>query len=105
MRSKGVTVQLLNTFYVVSAMSKIRRSSAMVPTPKAYVAKALASIGKSGGAIGRAHTNTPWSMHALADWAISYLVPQRVMLGQSLKMQLDVKRRADRKKAKAVKSN
>ncbi|KDN49917.1 NAD(P)-binding protein [Tilletiaria anomala UBC 951] len=103
-RSKGVTVQLLNTYFVVSAMSKIRRPSAMVPTPKAYVAKALASVGKQGGAVGRLHNNTPWPAHALLDWAISYIVPQSVMFSQSRKMQLAIKKRAEAKKARAAKT-
>ena len=103
--SQGVVVQLINAFYVSTAMSKIRRSSMMVPTPKQYVRSALSSIGKAGGAIGRAHTQTPWFAHAVADWAISYIVPQKLMLSQSRSMQVQVKKRADRKKAKVSKAN
>lgn len=103
-QSKGVTVELLNTYFVVSAMSKIRKSSSMVPTPKQYVAKVLTSIGKSGGAIGRRHNNTPWPMHALLDWAICHIVPQSIMFKQSLDMQLKIKKRAEAKKARAAKA-
>ncbi|OBZ67078.1 Very-long-chain 3-oxoacyl-CoA reductase [Grifola frondosa] len=40
-KSKGIDVETLNTYFVVSNMSKIRRASAFIPTPKAYVKTAL----------------------------------------------------------------
>lgn len=33
----GVTVELLNTYFVVSKLSKIRKSSWMIPKPSTYV--------------------------------------------------------------------
>lgn len=71
----GVRVACLNTYFVVSAMSGIRRSNWLVPTPKAYVGKVLKSIGTSGGAGSRPYSATLWPGHALADWAISNLLP------------------------------
>lgn len=69
---KGVDVQTVNTHFVVSNMSKIRRSSALVPTPKQYVRAALAKVGLPCGALdtGRPYVSTPYWSHALLDWFI-----------------------------------
>ena len=67
-------MQCLNTYFVVSNMSKIRKSSAMIPTPRQYVQRVLSKIGRSGGACGRPFTMTIWPMHALVDWAIQTFV-------------------------------
>ncbi|WFD33960.1 hypothetical protein MCUN1_000788 [Malassezia cuniculi] len=59
MRRVNVDVAVLNTFFVVSNMSKLRRPTLMAPTPKQYVAAALSRLGRPGGAIGRVYTTTP----------------------------------------------
>lgn len=74
LRRSKIDVQCLNTYFVVSNMSKIRRSSSMIPTPRQYVQQVLSKIGRNGGAIGRAYTMTIWPMHALVDWAIQTFV-------------------------------
>lgn len=43
--SKGITVQSVLPAYVTTKMSKIRRSSLMVPTPKTFVKHALRTVG------------------------------------------------------------
>ncbi|CAD6935883.1 unnamed protein product [Tilletia controversa] len=97
-----VTVQLLNTYFVVSNMSKIRKSSAMIPTPKQYVAQALKTVGNAGGAVGRPYTSTPWPMHALLDWVLEHVVPSKSMvLSYSHDQQQAVRKRALRKIQKA----
>lgn len=67
---KGVDVETVNTHFVVSNMSKIRKSSALVPTPKSYVRSVLAKIGLPCGALftGRPFVSTPYWSHALLDW-------------------------------------
>lgn len=67
-------MQTVNAYFVVSKMSKIRRSSSMIPTPKQYVACVLAKIGRSGGAVGRPFNTSPWPAHGLLDWAITSFV-------------------------------
>ncbi|KAL1625191.1 hypothetical protein SLS56_007386 [Neofusicoccum ribis] len=67
----GVTVQLVQSYLVTSAMSKIRRASAMIPTSKAFVAAALGKIGRSGGSQGVAYTSTPFWSHGLMLWWIT----------------------------------
>ncbi|OCK81905.1 NAD(P)-binding protein [Lepidopterella palustris CBS 459.81] len=66
----NVRVQLVQSHLVVSAMSKIRRSSAMVPTPRQFVKATLSRIGRSGGSQGVAFTSTPYWSHALFQWAL-----------------------------------
>ena len=67
----GVNVQLVQSYLVVSAMSKIRRASALIPTPKAFVRATLAKIGRKGGAQGVAYTSTPFWSHGLMQWALA----------------------------------
>ncbi|KAE8222583.1 hypothetical protein CF319_g4246 [Tilletia indica] len=99
-----ITVQLLNTYFVVSNMSRVRKSSAMIPTPKQYVAQALKTIGNAGGAVGRPYTGTPWPMHALLDWVLERVVPSKAMtLSYSHEQQQSVRKRALRKVEKAQK--
>lgn len=43
----GIVVQCLMPFYVTTKMSKLRKSSVMVPTPTAYVESSLANLGIS----------------------------------------------------------
>lgn len=51
-------------------MSKIRRSSLLVPTAPAFVHSALSSLGQSRGAQGRAYECTPYPTHALVDYVV-----------------------------------
>jgi 17beta-estradiol 17-dehydrogenase / very-long-chain 3-oxoacyl-CoA reductase len=67
----GVVVQLVIPGFVVSKMSKIRRSSALVPNPAQFVKSALGSIGLARGAQGRANESTPWWTHALLDYVVA----------------------------------
>ncbi|KAK0547805.1 hypothetical protein OC846_003829 [Tilletia horrida] len=76
-RRNGIRVQLLNTYFVVSKMSKVRRSSSMIPLPKQYVAQALRTLGNNVGAVGRPYTSTPWPGHALIDWALERVLPSK----------------------------
>lgn len=86
LRRSNITVSLLNTYFVVSNMSKVRKSSAMIPTPKQYVAQVLKTLGRNGGAIGRPYTSTPWPMHALVDWATAFVLPRAWLLSYSYGM-------------------
>lgn len=102
-RSK-VDVRLLNTYFVVSNLSKIRRSSAMIPTPKQYVKQVLKTLGSQGGAVGRPYTSTPWPGHAVVDWATTFLLPRGWLLSYTYRQQVATRKRAIKKSQKAVKS-
>ena len=71
---KGVTVELVQSYLVTSKMSKIRKSSAMVPTPRQFVKATMGKIGRTGGAQGWAFTSTPWWAHAAFQFAMAQIV-------------------------------
>lgn len=96
----GVKVQLVQSYLVTSAMSKIRKSSAMVPTPKQFVRAALGKIGRSGGAQGVAATSTPYWAHGIMHWAIASLTPgpmNKYVIDVNKSMHEDIRKRALRK--------
>ena len=99
LRGDGVRVQLVQSHLVASAMSKIRRASSMVPSPRQFVGACLAKIGRSGGAQGVAYTVTPWWAHGLMQWVIVNTVGAQgeVTLSQNLRMHQDIRKRALRK--------
>jgi 17beta-estradiol 17-dehydrogenase / very-long-chain 3-oxoacyl-CoA reductase len=92
----GVDARVVQSHLVASAMSKIRRASAMVPSPRAFVRAALAKVGRSGGAQGIAYTGTPWWSHGLFLWAARTFVGEMgyFALGRNLVMHQDIRRRA-----------
>ncbi len=102
----GVTVQLVQSYLVTSAMSKIRRSSLLVPTPKQFVKAALGKIGRSGGAQGILATSTPYWAHAIMHWFIATFVgtTNGVVIGVNKKMHEDIRKRALRKAEREAKN-
>ena len=66
----GVTVELVQSYLVTSAMSKIRKPSMFVPSPRSFVKAVLGRIGRTGGAQGWAFTSTPFWSHALIQWGL-----------------------------------
>jgi 17beta-estradiol 17-dehydrogenase / very-long-chain 3-oxoacyl-CoA reductase len=58
--SKGISVQLLNTFFVVSQLSKIRRSNWMTPMPKQYVRESALSPRFTQEACSRGEMQVAW---------------------------------------------
>jgi len=108
LKGTGVEVELLNTYFVVSKLSKIRRSSWMIPTPKTYVRSVLSHIGVRGGAVGQPHISTPYHGHAPVQWVVDHFFSNSFWLNYNRKLHLDIRRRALRKRereaAKAVKA-
>jgi 17beta-estradiol 17-dehydrogenase / very-long-chain 3-oxoacyl-CoA reductase len=103
--SKGVTVEVVQSHLVTSAMSKIRRSSLLVPTPKAFVRATLGKIGRSGGSQGIAYTSTPYWAHGLMQWVITTFVGSTsyFTVGRNKVMHEDIRRRALSKAARESK--
>ncbi len=95
----NVTVQLVQSYLVTSAMSKIKRPSMMVPTPKQFVEAALGKIGRSGGASGIAYTCAPYWSHGIMLWALETVVGTRnkLVIDFNKKMHEDIRKRALRK--------
>ncbi|KAH8551240.1 hypothetical protein BGW37DRAFT_495357 [Umbelopsis sp. PMI_123] len=93
----GIVVEHVNTYFVVSAMSKIRKPTFMIPLPKPYVASVLAKIGVAGGS-SVPYSSTPYLGHALLNWVINNLATTRFVVKQNYAMQKDIRRRALRKR-------
>ncbi|GEQ70348.1 hypothetical protein JCM33374_g4024 [Metschnikowia sp. JCM 33374] len=74
LKPQGVDVQLVVSYLVTSAMSKIRRTSATIPNPKQFVRATLNTAGKRGGAQERFATSTPYWSHALMHFFIENTV-------------------------------
>lgn len=74
LKPQGIDVELVVSYLVASAMSKIRRTSATIPSPKAFVQSTLASVGRRGGAQERYATSTPFWTHALMHFGIENTV-------------------------------
>jgi 17beta-estradiol 17-dehydrogenase / very-long-chain 3-oxoacyl-CoA reductase len=101
----GVRVQCIQSHLITTAMSKIRKSSALVPNPKQFVRAVLSKIGRSGGAQGIAFTSSPYWSHGLMHWFLSRFVGERsqTLVNINRGMHEDIRRRALRKAARDAK--
>ncbi|KAL8286926.1 hypothetical protein RQP46_003932 [Phenoliferia psychrophenolica] len=94
----GVTVELLNTYFVVSKLSKIRKSSWMIPHPSTYVRSVLSHIGVNGGAVGKPYVSTPYHGHAPVQWVVDNLFSNRFWINYNRKLHVDIRRRVIKKR-------
>lgn len=78
----GIVVEHVNTYFVVSAMSKIRKPSLLIPTAKNYVASVLGKVGVPCGA-NVPFTSAPYPMHGIANWAINNLFTNQFWVTQN----------------------
>jgi 17beta-estradiol 17-dehydrogenase / very-long-chain 3-oxoacyl-CoA reductase len=101
----GIRVQLVQSYLVTSAMSKIRKTSAAIPNPKTFVRAALGSIGRSGGAQGIAYTSTPYWSHAIMHWALLTFTgtTSQAVVDQNKGMHEAIRKRALKKAARDAK--
>lgn len=101
----GVTVQCVQSHLITTAMSKIRRTSALVPNPKQFVRSVLGKIGRSGGAQGIAYTSSPYWSHGLMQWFLLTFVGERTsfLVNRNKVMHEDIRKRALRKAARDAK--
>ncbi|KAF1960567.1 NAD(P)-binding protein [Byssothecium circinans] len=101
----GVHVQCVQSHLVTTAMSKIRRTSALVPNPRQFVRAALGKIGRSGGAQNVAFTSAPFWSHGLMMWFLSRFLGDRspIVVKVNRGMHEDIRKRALRKAAKEAK--
>ena len=80
--SYGVVVSSLNTHFVVSKLSKIRRANLMTPMPRDYVRSVLGHIGQgSGGVGGMPFIANPYPTHALLQYAVESFAPWSIVAG------------------------
>lgn len=74
LKSKNIDVELVISYLVASAMSKIKRSSFTIPNPKQFVSATLKNVGRRVGAQERFATITPYPSHALMHWGIESFI-------------------------------
>jgi 17beta-estradiol 17-dehydrogenase / very-long-chain 3-oxoacyl-CoA reductase len=111
MAPQGITVHLVHSYLVTSAMSKIRRSNWQVPTEKAFVKSVLSKIGRRGGSIGYTYSGSPYWSHGLVFGLILGVVGAMngYVLEYNRKMHVAIRKRAlakaERDKAKGKKTS
>ncbi|KAJ1983250.1 hypothetical protein H4R33_004817 [Dimargaris cristalligena] len=106
LQAKGVIVEHLNTYFVVSAMSKIRRPSFFIPMPDTYVRSVLSRIGVRGGS-SVPFTSSPILSHALANWTVDNFFSRQFWVMYNYTMHVDIRKRALKKREReaAAKQN
>lgn len=100
---ENIDVQIVLSYLVTSAMSKVRRSSALIPTPKQFVHYALKLAGtQHGGAQERYATSTPYWSHALFHWWINAVpgVWSKFVININYRMHVGIRERALKKAAR-----
>ncbi len=104
LKPQGVDVQLIVSYLVTTAMSKIRRTSLLIPNPKQFVRAALGKIGLSSTE-NFPNTYTPWWSHAAFKWVIDSTVgtTSAVTIWFNRRMHVDIRTRALRKAARDAK--
>ena len=87
-------------------MSKIRKPSPLVALPSTFVSSVFSKVGLSCGAAFSGHpgTSTPFWSHALIDYLITLVGWKGLFIGYTHHMHKIVKKKALRKKEKAMKS-
>ncbi|KAL6883007.1 hypothetical protein HDV57DRAFT_495181 [Trichoderma longibrachiatum] len=100
----NVDVYLVLSHLVTTAMSKVRRTSLLVPNPRGFVKAALGKVGL-GGYQTAPNTYTPWWSHAFMLWVIENVagVNSPLTIWYNKKMHVDIRRRALRKQAREAK--
>ncbi|KAL1923290.1 uncharacterized protein VTP21DRAFT_8270 [Calcarisporiella thermophila] len=94
--SHGVDVEHVNTYYVVSSMSKIRRPNFMTPLPAPYVRSVLGKLGLRGGAR-TPYSSSPYFSHALVNYVLERVFWKSFWLNYNKKFLYSIRKRALRK--------
>lgn len=104
LKGTGVDVELALAHLVTTAMSKVRRTSLVIPNPKTFVAAALGTIGRGGGGTA-AFTTTPYWRHALMQWVVENTVgiTSYTAVMQNRTMHENIRTRALKKAAREAK--
>jgi 17beta-estradiol 17-dehydrogenase / very-long-chain 3-oxoacyl-CoA reductase len=101
----GVDVELCLSYLVTTAMSKVRKTSMLIPNPRTFVKAALGKIGRSGGAQNMAYTSTPFAGHALMQWWLENTVGigGKMVVAKNKEMHEGIRKRALRKAEREAK--
>jgi 17beta-estradiol 17-dehydrogenase / very-long-chain 3-oxoacyl-CoA reductase len=104
LKGSGVDVHLVISFLVTTAMSKVRRTSLLIPSPRPFVRAALGKVGRGAhNAIG--YTYSPWWSHATFQWLLESTLGagHRFAIWYNYRMHVDIRKRALRKAARETK--
>ncbi|EEP77591.1 conserved hypothetical protein [Uncinocarpus reesii 1704] len=95
----NVRVELVISYLVTSAMSKIRRASMMIPNPKNFVRSVLGHLGRGAGLSSYSNTSVPYWTHGLMAWGITSFLGamSKTVLGINKSMHQSIRQRALRK--------
>ncbi|KAI0198001.1 hypothetical protein F4808DRAFT_270653 [Astrocystis sublimbata] len=106
LKPDNVDVQLILSYLVTTAMSKVRRPSLFIPSPKPFVRSALGKIGV-GSWHSMAYTYTPHWTHAIMAWFVENTVGIGSPIGLKVNKSshIDIRNRALRKAAREAKKN
>ncbi|KAI1874921.1 hypothetical protein JX265_003606 [Neoarthrinium moseri] len=104
LKPSNVDVQLVLSYLVTTAMSKVRRSSLLIPNPKQFVRAALGKVG-TGSWQFMPDTYTPWWSHAFMGYAAETFLGtgSKLLRWYNLTMHVDIRKRAQRKAARDAK--
>ncbi|KAL4964094.1 ketoreductase [Aspergillus stella-maris] len=95
----GITVELVQAYLITSAMSKVRKTSALIPNPRTFVKATLSKIGNNGGTPSYAYSSSPYWSHGLVAYlATSVVSPMsKLIMGYNKGMHESIRKRALRK--------
>lgn len=107
LKGTGVDVELVISYLVTTAMSKIRKPSMFIPNPRNFVKAVLGKIGRAGGAQKMAYTSTPFWGHAIMQWWLEntvglggkFVVDQNKGMHEAIRKRALKKAERDAKKA------
>jgi len=104
-RPKGIHVDLINSYLVTSAMSKIKRASVTIPTPRQFVKSALGNVGVYHVG-GTSNVVTPYWTHGLMHWGMENVLGlgSKFLVDQNRGMHENIRKRALRKKEREAKT-
>lgn len=97
--SHGIEVELVQAYLITSAMSKVRRATASIPTPRTFVRSVLSKIGRHGGSTAYAYSSSPYWSHGIMAWFLTSVTGpmSRLVLSQNKAMHESIRKRALRK--------
>ncbi|KAJ2605599.1 hypothetical protein H4R99_001012 [Coemansia sp. RSA 1722] len=95
-KSQGIVVEHLQTYFVCSKMSKTRKPTFMIPLAKPYIKQVLAKVGVQGGSA-EPFTSIPFFSHALLAFIAERVVPKQTALDYNYKLLSGLRKRALKK--------
>lgn len=107
LKSSNVDVELVISYLVTTAMSKIRKTSLLIPNPRNFVRSVLSKIGRSGGAQNMAYTSTPFWGHGLMQWWLenTFGLGTPYVVEKNRQMHESIRKRALKKAERDAKRN